>query len=82
MCCDNSFCASEKIHDFCQDSSQVSEVELEEPQSTDIVHITYYLRNIVPSYEYDWPSTNCPIVWSVLLPEVAAVGTLNGKYVL
>ena len=87
MCCDSSFCAAEKIHDFCQDRSQVSEVKSEETQSTDNVHGIYYLRMLrairgqMPSYEYDSPSTNCPIFWSVLLPEVAATGARNGKYV-
>ena len=87
MCCDSSFCASEKIHDFCQDRSQVSEVESEEPQSTDNVHGTYYLRmlrairGLMPSCEYDSPSTNCPIFGSVLLSDDAATGARNGKYV-
>ena len=81
MCCDSSFCASEKISDFCQDRSQVSEVESEELQSTDNVHGTYYLRMLrairgrMPSCEYD------PIFLSVLLSEVAATGARNGKYV-
>ena len=75
------------IRDFCQDHSQVSVVESVEPQSTDNVHGTYYLvmlraiRGRMPSCEYDSPSTNCSIFWSVLLSDVAATGARYGKYV-